>query len=222
MNLPTLDPLIIVGLGNPGDCYKNTRHNMGFLVVEAFASSVNQVMKKENQFQASIGKKIIKGRIVHCLLPLTYMNLSGIAVKKYLDYFKLPVAQVVVVTDDIALNYGQLRLKTQGSAGGHNGLKSIENHLQTTYYTRLRMGIGHPGQQVMSDYVLEAYTPLQLETLPEFIDCGVKVLQRLLVESPSYTMKAVNTGPQRPLLKEKPVESKDLTKPPNLGVGEHA
>jgi peptidyl-tRNA hydrolase, PTH1 family len=216
-------PLVIIGLGNPGESYRNTRHNMGFLVVEAFAHSVNRVMKEDKQFQALVGKETIKGRIVHFLLPLTYMNLSGVAVRRYLDYFKLPIDQVIVVTDDIALTYGQLRLKTMGSAGGHNGLKSIETHLGTTQYMRLRMGIGHPGQKILTDYVLDVFSPTEQETLPEFIDRGVKVLQRLLVEGPSYVMNTVNTVSQPLVLKkEKLVDSKDLTKSPNLGAGEHA
>ena len=214
MKLPTVEPFLFIGLGNPGAQYEKTRHNMGFLVIEAWAQQLGCVLKESKQFQALTGKAIIRGRTVHFLLPLTYMNLSGIAVKRYVDYFKLSTSQIVVVTDDIALTYGQLRLKTMGSAGGHNGLKSIETELGTAHYMRLRMGIGHPGQKVLTDYVLDVFSPLEREMLPLFIDRGVDVLQRLLVESPSHVMNTVNTIPRQSLGKEDVVESKDLTKPP--------
>ena len=217
MKQPDTQPLVIVGLGNPGEAYKHTRHNMGFLVVEAFAQQLGCGMKEDKRFQALIGKENVKGRPVHFLLPLTYMNLSGVAVRRYLDYFKLLTTQVIVVTDDIALAYGQLRLKTMGSAGGHNGLKSIESHLATAHYMRLRMGIGHPGKRLLTDYVLDVFSPSERETLPKFIDQGAKILQRLLVESPEYVMNAVNTVSRQPTVKEETVESKDLTKPPIKG-----
>jgi PTH1 family peptidyl-tRNA hydrolase len=129
-------------------------------------------------------------------LPTTYMNQSGVAVRKYLDFFKLDKKKVVIVVDDIAHLFGELRLKTMGSSGGHNGLKSIEAHLGIREYTRLKMGIGHPGEKVLSDYVLDPFNKEELEQLVTFIDRGVNVLERLVNEDVSEVMKSVNTTPR--------------------------
>jgi PTH1 family peptidyl-tRNA hydrolase len=197
---------VFVGLGNPGPQYAMTRHNMGYLVVQALAAKWGWLLREDRRFNALVVKGIIGGVAVHLLLPLTFMTLSGSSVQRYLEYFKLPLSHLVVVTDDIALNYGDLRLKVSGSAGGHNGLKSIQSHLGTANYMRLRMGVGHPGGQGLADYVLDPFTIDELKTLQSFIDRGVEVLQRLLKESASQVMNAVNTVP-----KKEPI---DLTKPP--------
>lgn len=153
--MPSSAGWIFVGLGNPGPLYEMTRHNMGFLVVRAFAQRQGWIFKEDKRFKALIVRGFIDGILVHLLLPTTYMNLSGMAVRRYLDFFKLAHDRLVVVTDDIALSFGRLRVKTMGSAGGHNGLKSVEAYLGTSRYIRLKMGIGHPGEKVLSDYVLD-------------------------------------------------------------------
>ena len=137
--------IIFVGLGNPGSEYEKTRHNLGYLVVLALAKRMGVVFKDDKRLQAYVAKGIVDGVIVHLLLPTTYMNKSGLAVQRYLDFFKLSIARTIIVIDDIAFPFGELKLKMMGSAGGHNGLKSIEEHLGTADYARLRMGIGHPG-----------------------------------------------------------------------------
>lgn len=209
---------LFVGLGNPGPQYEWTRHNMGYLVIRALALSMGWHFQEDKRFNALVTRGVIGKTSVHLLLPLTYMNLSGTAVRRYLDFFKLPFSCLVVVTDDIALSFGKLRLKTMGSAGGHNGLKSVETHLGSAHYIRLRMGIGHPGERELARYVLESFTPEELKILPTFVDRGVDVLLRLLKESVSHVMNAVNTAPSKDRLVLLPKkESIDLTKPPLQG-----
>lgn len=200
---------VFAGLGNPGPQYEMTRHNIGFLVVKALASQMGWHFKEETRFNAYVVKGLIDGANVHLLLPTTYMNASGSAIRRYMDYYKIDPKHLIVVVDDIALAFGQLRLKGMGSAGGHNGLKSVETHLGTSHYMRLRMGIGHPGEQVLADYVLDPFTKQELEQLVAFIDQGVIVLRRMLKESPSRVMNAVNTVSQQVNKGTK----KDLTKP---------
>lgn len=216
-----LQTFLFVGLGNPGTEYEMTRHNVGYLVIEAFARHLGWSLKEDRRFNACVAKGVIDTHPLHLLLPLTYMNLSGNAVRRYVDYFKIPLNHVVIVTDDIALPFGQLRLRGMGSAGGHNGLKSIEACLGTSHYKRLRMGIGHPGEQMLANYVLEAFSYTEQQKLPTFIGHGVEVLQRLLKESFSHVMTSVNTVPRQKMPKQGPgVEQKDLTKPPVTGRGE--
>lgn len=187
--------LIIAGLGNPGLQYERTRHNIGFMVVKAFGHRAGWHFKEEKQLNALTAKGVIEGTAVHLLLPTTYMNLSGIAVKRYLDFYKLDISRLVVVADDIALSFGQIKLRLMGSAGGHNGLKSVEYHLRTTHYMRLRMGIGHHGENILADYVLSPFTTEELEHLDTLVNRGEDVLQRLLKESPAEVMNSVNTKP---------------------------
>jgi PTH1 family peptidyl-tRNA hydrolase len=209
-----LQSFLFVGLGNPGPQYEMTRHNMGYLVVQAFAKHQSWSFKEDRRFNARVAKGISENKTVHLVLPLTYMNLSGITVRRYMDYFKLPLNHLVVITDDIALAFGQQRLRAMGSAGGHNGLRSLESHLGTSHFTRLRMGIGHPGQKGLADYVLDSFSPTEQQELPTFIDRGVEILQRLLKENLSHVMNAVNTVSRQ--IKQEPFigpESIDLTKP---------
>lgn len=190
---------------------------MGFLVVKAFARQQGWQFKEEKRFNALIVKGMLDGVEVHLVQPLTFMNLSGIAIRSYLDYFKLPVSSLVVITDDIALPFGQMRLKAMGSAGGHNGLKSIEQHLGTAHYKRLRMGIGHQGAMNLAEYVLEPFNLEELTDLTSIIDRGSEVLLRLIKEDIAQVMNATNTVPRAP-----PEESIDLTKPPVRGEEKNA
>lgn len=196
---------IFVGLGNPGEKYANTRHNIGYIAIRAFAQQMGWQFKEEKRYEALVAKGVAAGHDVHLLLPLTYMNLSGRAVRKYLDFFKLDPTSLVVVVDEIALPFGQLRLKAMGSAGGHNGLKSVEAYLGTTAYMRLRMGIGHPGEKILSNYVLDPFSPEELKELESFVNQSVEVLQRLFREEAAQVMNTVNTKMNR------------LNKPPILG-----
>ncbi len=195
-----------------------TRHNMGFLVLKTLAQNLGWQFKEEKRFNSLIAKGMYEGLTIHLILPQTYMNLSGIALRSYLDFYKLPSSSVVVVTDDIALTYGQMRLKMLGSAGGHNGLKSVEEHLGTAQYIRLRMGIGHPGVKNLAEYVLEPFSSEEIIVLPAVVDRGRDVLLRIMKEDFSHIMNTVNTVPRPGPKKAASVkESIDLTKPPFEG-----
>lgn len=190
-------PFLFVGLGNPGPKYEHTRHNLGARVIKALGLRLGWTFKEDRRFDAEVAKGVSERHLVHLVLPLTFMNLSGMAVKPYADFFKIPLNCLVVVLDDISLAFGQLRLRGAGSAGGHNGLKSIEHCLGTSHYQRLRMGLGHPGDAMLVDYVLEPFNQAEQQELPIFIDRGVQVLQRLLTEDFSHVMNCVNTVPRQ-------------------------
>jgi peptidyl-tRNA hydrolase, PTH1 family len=157
---------LIVGLGNPGKEYEDTRHNIGFNVLDAIAQ------KRETSFEVSrlgdVASVRFKGRTLVLLKPATFMNLSGKAVRYWMEAEKIPLDRVLIVTDDLAMPFGSLRLRGKGGAGGHNGLENIETTLQTPSYSRLRFGIGSDfpqGQQV--DYVLGKWGGIESAALTE-------------------------------------------------------
>ncbi len=150
---------IIVGLGNPGRDYKNTRHNIGFDVIDALAEAAGiDVIEKKHK--AIIGKGIIDGQKVILAKPQTYMNLSGESVRDIIDYYKIDEEQeLIVVSDDISLDVGMIRVRKKGSAGGHNGLKNIIAHLGHDTFMRIKMGVGEkPKGYDLADYVLGHFT----------------------------------------------------------------
>ncbi|MDX1314893.1 MAG: aminoacyl-tRNA hydrolase, partial [Eudoraea sp.] len=160
---------MLVGLGNIGPDYAGTRHNVGFRILDAL--SVKMDFSFEPAKLGDIGTFKVKGRQVLCLKPSTYMNRSGKAVKYWMDKEKIPLENVLIITDDINLPFGTLRLKSKGSDGGHNGLKDIQRMLQTNQYHRLRFGVGSDfskGKQV--DYVLGKWDTSEEEALPERLD----------------------------------------------------
>lgn len=185
---------VFVGLGNPGPKYEKTRHNIGYMVVKSFASKKGWSFKEEGRFNAYVAKGQLGDATVHLVLPTTYMNLSGMAVKAYLDYFKFGLETLVVISDDVALPFGQARLRAMGSHGGQNGLRSVEAHLGSSHYTRLRMGIGGPlGKMDLADYVLAPFSSEEVAALAAFIDRGVEVMQGLLGSTLTHVMNVVNT-----------------------------
>ena len=146
---------LIVGLGNPGEKYENTRHNVGFQVADELAQRQNAPIQKL-RFKALTNLLTIAGEKVLVMKPVTYMNLSGEAVRPAADFYKIPPDHVVVISDDTALPVGRLRIRKGGSAGGHNGLKSIIQHLGTDQFPRIRVGVGekpHPDYD-LADWVL--------------------------------------------------------------------
>lgn len=208
------ESFLIVGLGNPGSSYQATRHNIGYMVVERFAKDLEICFNKDNRFKSKVGKGVFEGTCLHLLLPETYMNLSGEAVKSYCDYYKLYPLQLLVVTDDVNLPFSELRLRSAGSSGGHNGLKSIEGCLGTRIYSRLRIGVGSPvNGQDLADYVLANFAESEKDQLKEVIDRSVAVLKSVLVSGITAAIQATN-GCQ---IKKAP---EDLTKHPLKGSGE--
>jgi len=189
----TREEFIFVGLGNPGKEYEMTRHNIGNLVVQSLAQKRGMTFKDESRFQAQVSKGVVDGVKVHLVLPMTYMNESGQAVRRYIDFFKLSPKAVIVVSDDVDLPFGQMRIKESGSAGTHNGLKSVQKHLGTQDYSRLRMGIGsgHESQE-LSSHVLSRFNGDEAATLDSFVDGGVNVLMRITREEITSIMNDVN------------------------------
>jgi peptidyl-tRNA hydrolase, PTH1 family len=167
---------LIVGLGNPGSKYENTRHNVGFKVVESFAK------EREGEFSteklAEVSKVKFKGRTIVIIKPTTFMNLSGKAVNYWMQQEKIPLDNVLVITDDIALPFGKLRMKGKGSDGGHNGMKDIQATLNTSAYARLRFGVGsefNPGSQI--NYVLGEWHPQEEAAMGERISVAKEFIK---------------------------------------------
>src|SRR5437868_7187901 len=143
---------VIVGLGNPGPRYAGTRHNVGFDVVDLLAAGAG-TSPYRRRFQAHVAEFADAAETVLLVKPETFMNLSGASVRQVLDFYKVPAAALLVVCDDFALPLGKLRVRAKGSAGGHNGLRNIQDHLGTDEYARLRVGVGEPGRDAV-DHVL--------------------------------------------------------------------
>jgi PTH1 family peptidyl-tRNA hydrolase len=148
------DMRMVVGLGNPGDQYRNTRHNMGFKVIDAIAAALN-VDTGQRKFGARLGSGEFAGKKLILVKPWQYMNLSGQAVATAAGFYKLELADLLVVTDDMDLEPGRIRVRAKGSAGGHNGLVDIIEKLGTDEFARCRIGIGRSGQQDAVDFVLD-------------------------------------------------------------------
>lgn len=160
---------LIVGLGNIGDKYKYTRHNIGFLVVDDLVRSIDHKFTASNFGEVCQFK--YKGRPVTVLKPNTYMNLSGDAVRFWMNKENIPIENVLVITDDLNIPFGTIRIRRKGSAGGHNGLKDIQDKLQNQNYSRMRFGIGQKfaaGHQV--DYVLSNWSEEEVKLLPERLE----------------------------------------------------
>ena len=165
---------MIVGLGNPGKEYADTRHNLGRMVVQKVAERMGVGFKRASAFEALHAVGEIEGVQIDLLLPETYMNESGRAVSKFMRFFKLEPEQLFVVVDDAAIPFGAIRVRAQGSHGGHNGLKSIEAVLGSREYKRLRLGIGLGSCEDLADHVLERFSKEELQTLGSFIDEAAK------------------------------------------------
>lgn len=183
---------LIVGLGNIGAEYENTRHNIGFKVLDALAGASNIVFSSDRY--ASICEIKHKGRILVLVKPTTYMNLSGKAVNYWLQQTKVPKENLLIVTDDLALPFGKLRLRASGSDGGHNGLKNINEVLGNNNYARLRFGISADfakGKQV--DYVLGEWNEEELKTLSDRIQLAGDIIKSFATAGLQRTMNDYNS-----------------------------
>ena len=182
---------LIVGLGNIGSEYAETRHNVGFKILDQLAN------EKEFSFKTAklgdVGTFKIKGRSVICLKPSTYMNRSGKALKYWMEKEKIPLENLLVVTDDINLDFGTIRLKTKGSDGGHNGLKDIQLFLNTTTYNRFRFGVGADfgkGRQI--DHVLGKWNEDEIKSLPERLEKSTQLISSFILSGIKITMNLFN------------------------------
>lgn len=182
---------LIVGLGNPGAEYENTRHNIGFKVLDALNETSNTSFTTEKY--ASITSIKYKGRILYLAKPTTFMNLSGKAVNYWLQKHKVDTANLLIITDDISLDFGTVRLRAKGSDGGHNGMKNIEAILGHNNYARLRFGVGNNFSKGMqSDYVLSNWNTDEKTKLYERVEQSVKIIQAFCTIGISKTMSEFN------------------------------
>ena len=161
---------LIIGLGNPGTQYENTRHNVGFIAIDRFASKNNVEFKLETKFKGMIGTLNRNGEKTLLLKPMTYMNLSGESVIAVMNFYKIDVKDIIVISDDLDSPLGRLRLRDHGSSGGHNGHKNIVNHIHTEEYKRIKIGIGRDEVIPVVDWVLKKLNEEELAILNQAAD----------------------------------------------------
>lgn len=181
---------LIVGLGNPGSQYEDTRHNIGFKVVDNIAKEYNIEINRQ-KFKGMCGEGFINGEKVILLKPTTYMNLSGESVREVVDFYKLSNDDVLVIYDDISLDVGRLRIREKGSAGGHNGIKSIIAHLGTDIFPRIKVGVGQPNVDLVN-YVLGKFTKEEMEVLNESIDASTIAAKEIISNDVKTAMNIYN------------------------------
>lgn len=184
---------IIVGLGNPKKEYDNTRHNIGFDVIDALADA-HRIGVSEKKHKALIGKGIIAGQKVVLAKPQTFMNLSGESVRELTDYYKVDeTTELIVISDDISLDVGQLRIRKKGSAGGHNGLKNIILHLGHDTFQRIKMGVGEkPKNYDLADYVLGHFSKEERPVMDESVKDACKAIEMMINDDTDGAMNIFN------------------------------
>lgn len=171
---------LVVGLGNPGNEYKNTRHNVGYIVVDNYLGSVLW----QKKFQGLIYKK----NNTIFLKPTTYMNLSGISVKKVIDYYKIPIDNILIIHDDLDLPLGKYKIKFNSSSGGHNGIKSLITELNTQNFCRLKIGISHDKNIPTADYVTSNFSPTELEEITNNFGIYNEIIDNFIENDANYIL----------------------------------
>ena len=183
---------LIVGLGNPGTEYAATRHNIGFDMV-TFLSDQYNIPLRSREEKALVGKGVIEGKKVILAQPQTYMNLSGESVRALMDYYKLDLDELIVIYDDISLPVGQIRIRMKGSAGGHNGIKSIIQHMGTQEFARIKIGVGgKPEGGDLVKHVLGRFSREQDAMFRDIFALAAEGVQKLLMNDPAAAMNLVN------------------------------
>ena len=184
---------IIVGLGNPDRKYRNTRHNVGFDVIDAIADK-NHITVGERKYKALIGKGVVGGQKVVLVKPQTYMNLSGESVREVIDFYKIDEkSELIVISDDVSLDVGQIRIRKKGSAGGHNGLKNIILHLGHNEFHRVRMGVGEkPEGYDLVDYVLGHFPKEEREVMEESVVRAADAVEMMITDGTDAAMNQYN------------------------------
>ncbi len=193
----TPEKFLIIGLGNPGAAYQQTRHNVGFHIVQSLAEKHGVHFKHAPHLIGELAQASIHDKKVLLLLPTTYMNTSGEAVRRCVDYYKVPLDHLIVVCDDVALPIGTKRIRSKGSCGGHNGLKSIEAHLNTEHYARLRIGVGGPGSQILADYVLGKFSQEESKVVEEITVSAIQVLELWVKAGIAIAMQTANSAQKK-------------------------
>lgn len=199
---------IIAGLGNPGREYEGTRHNAGFLVLEKLAAKEN-ISILEKKHKAIIGKGMAAGQKCVLAKPQTYMNLSGESIRQLIDFYKVDeTSELIVISDDVSLDVGQIRIRRKGSAGGHNGLKNIIAHLGHDDFIRVKMGVGEkPAGWDLADYVLGRFSPKDREAMDEAADRAAEAVCTIIAQGPDAAMNQFNTV-------KKPAKEQKMQKEP--------
>lgn len=173
---------LIVGLGNPGSQYKDTRHNVGFMLIDTFAKELG-VSVEQSKFKGLLGEARVGQTKFALLKPMTFMNLSGESIRAAADWYKIEPKDILVVYDDMDLDVGKLRFRPKGSAGGHNGIKSTISHLGTEEFPRLKIGIGRPEAKDVVSHVLTKFTKEDQEQIHQEIDRGIKGIREFIASS---------------------------------------
>jgi PTH1 family peptidyl-tRNA hydrolase len=187
---------VIVGLGNPGRQYHGTRHNVGYAVVDLLAESPH-AGRFQSRFQAQVAELVEEELKILLVKPETFMNLSGRSVRQVLDFYQLPVEELLVVCDDINLPLGKLRARARGTHGGHNGLRDIQNHLGTTEYARLRLGVGAPPDEEAIDHVLGRFRSSERDVIDEAIRTAAQAVVVWAYRGIDACMNEFNAGPAK-------------------------
>lgn len=180
---------LIVGIGNPGKSYENTRHNVGFMVVDAYLGDVSY----QEKFNALYAKKIVDGEIVYFLKPLTYVNNSGQAVAAFMKYFDIDIKDLLVIHDDLDEEVGKFKLKINSSSGGHNGIKSIIAHLNSQAFLRLKIGINSKYRHDIIDFVLGKLSKSEMEIFKENVETYKEIIDSFIKNGTDKTMNIYNT-----------------------------
>lgn len=184
---------LIVGLGNPGKVYADTRHNIGFMAVKALAKALRTELKKDKYTFSLSGKAQVENNNILLAQPLTFMNLSGAAISSLLRRYKVDIQDLLVICDDLDLELGRLRIRPKGSSGGHRGLDSIIEHLGTQDFVRLRIGIDRPHINMeASDYVLSKFNKKEAQALKDALGKAVECCQVWVKEGPTAAMNIFN------------------------------
>ena len=185
---------LIVGLGNPGAEYAQTRHNAGFWFVDELARSAGVSLRHESKFHGLVAKARLDGQDVWLLQPQTFMNRSGLAVVALAQFYRILPDEILVVHDELDIPAGQIKLKQGGGNGGHNGLKDIQSHLSTPAYWRLRVGIGHPGNKAeVVNYVLKPPRKEEQEAIDDCLNRAHIVLPKILAGEMNVAMQQLHT-----------------------------
>ena len=181
---------LVVGLGNPGDKYDGTRHNIGFETIDYISSKYNIDVTRV-KFKGVIGEGFIGGEKVILLKPTTYMNLSGESVREAMSFYKLTEEDIVIIYDDISLEVGKIRIREKGSAGGHNGIKSIISNINTDVFPRIKIGVGQPTGDLVS-HVLGRFSKEEAEDLKEVVEVSSKAVEIIMKSGTKDAMNKVN------------------------------
>ncbi len=194
---------LIAGLGNPGKAYEETRHNIGYKTVDAIAKNKGITVNK-NQHRGLIGTYTQKGEKILLVKPITYMNLSGLCIREVIEYYKIPLEHILIIYDDIDFDIGEVRIRAKGSAGTHNGMRSIVEHLKDDRFARIRIGIGKKPSRWddLADYVLSKFLEEEQSIMSDAIKTAAKAVDYFTTNGIDFAMNRINQRKKKPV-KEK-------------------